>query len=188
MVSTSVNLLNRLKDSSSDADWYKFVELYAPLLFHWARRRGIEIDECVDLVQDVLVTVVRELHSFEYNPAKSFRGWLRTIVIRRTIDLQRKNQLRRAESLDATQALQVIAPETELYDETEYRRLLVYRALQVLQESESGTVFQAGWLQLVEGVRAPEVAARLNMTLNSVYLAKSRLLKRLREELDGMLD
>ncbi len=71
----------------------RFVELYAPLIFYWARQRGIERDLAADLVQDVLLTLVTKMRSFEYEAGRRFRGWLRTVTINRAIDFHRQSGL-----------------------------------------------------------------------------------------------
>ena len=80
MDSTSVSLLRRLREPDHDAAWQRFVDLYAPLIFHWAKNRGLNPTDAADLVQEVLVTLVAKLPEFEYDPTKRFRGWLRTVT------------------------------------------------------------------------------------------------------------
>lgn len=188
MDTTSISLLRRLQEMPTDNDWSRFVDIYSPLLFRWSRRQGLSIEDSVDLVQEVLMTLIEKLRSFSYDPSKSFRAWLRTIVVNRAIDFQRSNNARRNRPLEESLASQLIAPDTQLYDEAEYRRLMIVRSLQLIKESESELTFQAGWLQLVEGMRASDVAQRLDISINSAYLAKSRVLSKLRSDLEGFLD
>ncbi len=72
MNSTSVNLLKRLRDPKADFAWQQFVELYAPLIFHWARRKGLSAEDSADLVQDVLTTLVMKLPEFQYTRRGDF--------------------------------------------------------------------------------------------------------------------
>ena len=77
---TPASLLERLRQPGQDQAWARFVDLYTPLLFYWARRLGCQESEAADLVQEVLLLLVRKLPGFTYDQHKSFRGWLRTIA------------------------------------------------------------------------------------------------------------
>ena len=187
MESTSVNLLRRLREPHADSAWQRFVDLYAPMIFHWGRRQGLSVTDAADLLQDVLVTLVEKLPSFEYDPSQQFRGWLRTITVNRANDFHRRIQLQPRNGFDATFP-QVEERETDLFCEVEYRSILVNRALLLLRTEFRETHWQAAWMQLIEGKKAKQVAEQLNVPINVVYLAKSRLLARLRQELEGLLD
>src|SRR5262245_3511899 len=80
VVTTSVSLLQRLRRGSDPRDWQRFVQLYTPLLFRWARRCGAQDADAADLVQDVLALLVHKLPSFSYDGKRSFRAWLRTVL------------------------------------------------------------------------------------------------------------
>ena len=80
MHTTPITLLQRLGRSPSAETWERFVRLYTPLLFYWARRVGLQEHDAADLVQDVLVVLIQKLPEFQYQPGKSFRGWLRTVL------------------------------------------------------------------------------------------------------------
>jgi DNA-directed RNA polymerase specialized sigma24 family protein len=81
MPATSASLLDRLRRPGEDAAWARFVDLYTPLLYHWARRTGLAQAQAADLVQDVLVVLVRKLPEFTYDRTRSFRSWLRTVTL-----------------------------------------------------------------------------------------------------------
>jgi len=191
MNSTSVSLLKRLRQPQAGPAWQRFVDLYAPLIFYWARQKGLNADDASDLLQDVLATLVTKLPEFQYDPNLRFRGWLRTITVNRVIDMHRRNAIRSllTES-DSTAALNrlIQADSNDLFVESEYRSLLINRALDLMRSEFQPVTWQACWLQVVEGQRAQEVAQHLNIPLNSVYLAKSRILARLRQELEGLMD
>src|SRR5215469_10244739 len=80
MYTTSSSLLERLGAVSNGADWEQFVRLYAPLLHRWARRLGLHDQDAADLVQEVLVVLVRKLPDFRYDPSRSFRCWMHTLL------------------------------------------------------------------------------------------------------------
>ena len=102
MDSTSVSLLRRLREPGHDAAWQRFVDLYAPLIFHWAKNRGLNPADAADLVQEVLVTLVAKLPEFEYDPTKRFRGWLRTVTLNKANDFHRRNSVRPSSGHEAT--------------------------------------------------------------------------------------
>ena len=81
MNSTSVSLLRRLRQSDQEDAWQRFVDLYAPLIYHWGRNQGLSAGDASDLVQEVMVILVTKLPDFEYDPSKRFRGWLRTVTL-----------------------------------------------------------------------------------------------------------
>src|ERR1700681_3549129 len=91
MKSTPLSLLERLRGSNEPAAWERFVQLYTPLLCHWARRLGLQGPEAADLVQDVFTLLVQKLPDFRYDPAKRFRGWLWTVTLNRCRELQRRH-------------------------------------------------------------------------------------------------
>ena len=188
MDSTSVNLLKRLRETTADSAWQRFVELYTPLIFHWGRQKGLSPDDSLDVVQDVLATLVVKLPEFQYDPSRRFRARLKTVTVNRVTDLYRGHRLNsiRADT-DAINRL-TVADDTDLFVETQYRSVIVNRALELLRPEFREQTWQACWLQVVEDQKAPEVAERLKMPVNAVYLAKSRILARLRQELDGLLD
>src|SRR5262245_36107004 len=118
MHSTSETLLERLRQPSDELGWERFVSLYTPLLLTWATRLCPREQDAADLVQDVFVILVQKLPEFRYDPSRSFRGWLRTIVTNRWRDRQRRDKNGAAELDVATLA----APdELAEFDEREYR-------------------------------------------------------------------
>jgi RNA polymerase sigma-70 factor (ECF subfamily) len=188
MHTTPSSLLERLRHSPEQAAWEKFVDLYTPLLFAWAARLGLTGHDAADLVQDVFATLVEKLPQFQYDAQKSFRAWLKTILLNRW----RKQQRRRAvaEQVPAGSNLdQVAAPEVvpEL-EEEEYRRHLVARALALMKAEFQPVTWKACWEFVVRDRPAADVAAELGVSANAIYVAKSRVLRRLRAELQGLLD
>ncbi len=183
MNTTSLSLLERLRQPSNDAEWGRFVDLYTPLLYHWARNTGMREPDAADLIQDVFQILVRKIPDFVYDRRRSFRGWLRTILLN-----QWRTGLRRrtAQTLDDDS---LVAPDDgESLMEQEYRDYLIGRAMQVMKTDFQPATWEACWEHVAEGRPAAEVAAQLGLTVKAVYLAKARVLRRLREELDGLWD
>lgn len=184
MDTTPLTLLQRLKGPQSAAAWDRFVSLYSPLLFAWCKRLGLKDEPAADLVQDVLLILVRRLPTFEHDGVHRFRGWLRTVLV----NCWRGRRQRTAEvSLDATHEPAVEAS-TAAFIEQEYLQLLTQRAVQVMQSDFEPTSWQAFWKMVVEGKPAQTVADELALSVGAVYVAKSRVLRRLREELTGLLE
>ena len=188
MNTTSVSLLERLRlPAEQEPAWNRFVQLYTPLLYHWARRLGMPSADAADLVQEVFALLVRELPLFVYDPGKSFRGWLRTVTLNKWRDLGRRRAAAPAGG-DAGLADAPAADDVASFDEAEYRAHLVKRALQLMQAEFHPTTWKACWEYVVADRPAADVARELGVTVNAVYLAKSRVLARLRQELEGLLD
>src|SRR5262245_43331242 len=94
MVPTPVSLLERLRQPADAAAWERFVELYTPCIYAWARRAGLPPDDAADLVQDVFALLVTKLPAFVYDPARhSFRGWLPTVTLNRWREQARRRQV-----------------------------------------------------------------------------------------------
>lgn len=188
MDSTSVSLLRRLHTDEKEIAWERFVELYAPLIYHWTLRAGLPNDDAADCVQDVLTLLVDKLPTFSYDPKKSFRAWLRTVTLNKCRDTLRRSATLAQSATPLKPEDAVVADGVELFTDQEYHRSLVHRALELMQREFEPKTWQACWEQVVSGDSASVVAQRLGMTENAVYLAKSRVLRRLRNELDGLMD
>jgi RNA polymerase sigma-70 factor (ECF subfamily) len=182
---TPASLLERLRQPDQEEAWARFVELYTPLLYAWARRSGCRESDAADLVQEALALLVRKIPEFTYDRNRRFRGWLHTLARNCWSNLRRRRDLPReagAPDLD-----ELLAP-AEPFWEAEYRQRLVGRALGLMQAEFQPTTWKACWECAVCGRPAAEVARELGISIGAVYMAKSRVLSRLRQELDGLLD
>jgi RNA polymerase sigma-70 factor (ECF subfamily) len=188
MKSTPVSLLERLRKPDEQAAWEEFVELFTPFLYHCARRLGLRAGDAADLVQDVFAALVQKLPEFTYDRDRSFRAWLRTV----TLNKFRENYRRRAASVPEAGAPlpeELATPDAaEAFDEAEYRQHLTNRALEIMQAQFQPTTWKACWEHIVAGRSAADVAAELGISEGAVYVATHRVLRRLREELEGLLD
>jgi RNA polymerase sigma-70 factor (ECF subfamily) len=192
MMITPVSLLQRLRVTGpaekTVTAWEEFVDLYTPLLYSWARRLGLQVSDSSDLVQDVFVILVRKLPDFHYDPHKSFRAWLRTIFMNRWRDLGRRPATTSPQAAVAELA-QLISPDKAgEQEEAEYREHLVRRALELMRHEFQAATWKACWEHAVNGRPAVDVARELGMSVNAVYLARSRVLRRVREYLEELLD
>jgi RNA polymerase sigma-70 factor (ECF subfamily) len=187
MNTTSISLLERLSQPGDGEAWERFVRIYAPLIFAWARGVGLPAGDAEDLVQDVLSILVEQLPDFRYDPDKSFRGWLRTITTNRCRDHFRRRVMRPRTTSTGHVDSQV-SDGADAMAEAEYRRHLAGRALDVMRSEFEPSTWKACFECVVNDRPPREVAAELGISVNAVYVAKSRVLRRLRRELDGLWD
>lgn len=182
---TSLTLLGRLTATPSDADWRRLLDVYGPLLRGWLGRAGVPACDRDDLVQEVLIVVVRRVGRFERRGPGAFRAWLRGILA---------NHLRayfRTRTVAAELDLDQLACEDSVLGrqwDREHDQFLADRALRAVERDFAPATWAAFRRQVFDGGKPADVAAELGMTLNSVLLAKSRVLKRLRAELCGFVD
>jgi RNA polymerase sigma-70 factor (ECF subfamily) len=186
MTKTPTSLLDRLRQPFEPEAWTRFVALYAPLIYSWCRRVGLQESDAADLVQDVFVTLLDVLPTFNYDREQSFRGWLRTI----TLNKWRNRCKKRDHQAVPTSALNHVpgADNLEAAWEAEYQQHLVARALRIMRADFEEKTWKACWEMVVAGRPAADVATELDLTVGAVYAAKFRVLDRLRQELRGMLD
>ena len=187
MDSTSESLLLRLRSNGDQRAWATFVELYTPLIFYWARRIGLQTNDAADLVQDVLTLTFQKLPAFEYDSAKSFRGWLRTVTLNRYREKIRKNSIG-ATPATASVLASVAQPGTaESTWDLNYQQALVGRAMQLLESEFQPATWNALQQYVFQSHSAGDAAKSNGLSIWTVYAAKSRLMSRLRETLDGLL-
>jgi RNA polymerase sigma-70 factor (ECF subfamily) len=187
MDSTSATLLDQVRSPSAHAARLRFVRLYAPLLAHWARLQGLQQADADDLVQDVFAAVFAALPTFHYDSNHSFRAWLKTVALNALRDRRRK----KAPLIlpDHAPVLSQQADEADTaFEESEYRTILLGRALGLLEPEFAPATWTAFRRTALDGLTPVEAAAELGISANSVYLARSRVLRRLRETLAGLMD
>ena len=190
---TSVSLLERLAGQPSENDWRQLLDLYQPLLRAWMARAGVAASDVDDLAQDVLFVVFREIAGFEWRGQGAFRAWLRTILANEVRDYFRDQKyrpiatgdsdfLRRLDELESPDSAL-----SRLWDR-EHDKHVIASLMQRVQGAFSPVTRQAFRRHVQEGEPAGQVAAALGLSLNSVLLAKSRVFKRVREELAGLVE
>lgn len=182
---THMSLLYGLKEHSDTAVWSRFVELYAPLVFGYFRRRMLQDADAADLTQEVLQVVARRVEVFEHNGAKgAFRSWLFTICrykLRQFVDRQAKQPKSGGEStVDLIQALPAREDDQSRWDQEHEQRLFEWAGEKVRQAVDEAT-WQAFWMTAVEGRSAADVAQDLGKSTGAIYVAKGRVIARLRE-------
>lgn len=182
---TRASLLMQLRNRGDSIAWSHFARLYTPLLDYWVAQLGFNEPDRSDLVQEVFVVLLGKVSSFQYDSNQSFRGWLRTITINKCRDFLRRTQ-RKPEPKLLEKIEKAIEDDTQLLTQEEYRRSISRQALQLMKLHFSESTWRACWEHVAQGRPAREVAEELGITENAVYLARGRVLTRLRKELDGL--
>lgn len=191
MLDTSVSLLERLRVQPDADGWRRLVELYEPLLNSWLRRYAVPPADAADLVQEVLTVLVRELPEFRHDLRPgAFRRWLRNILLNRLRVFWRTRQ-RQGETGDADEILAQLEDPSDrlerLWDQEHDRHILI-RLTELLQKEFEPATWDAFRLTALEGQPYSSVAAALNLSVNAVRIAKSRVLKRMRQEAAGLIE
>jgi RNA polymerase sigma factor (sigma-70 family) len=190
---TRVTLLARLKDGGDTDAWRQFVELYAPVVYGFARKRGLQDADAADLMQEVLRSVARNAEKMEYDPSRgTFRGWLYTVTRNKIYNFLNGQRHRpRAAGDDASQerldSVPDRAPDPDEEWELEYQRRVSAKAMERVRGEFQPSTWKAFWGTAVEGRAAQEVGTELKMSPGAVYVAKSRILARLRDEVQKLL-
>ena len=190
--STSHTLLERVQQHEPAA-WDRFAQLYSPLVYRWCRAANLQEHDAIDIVQDVFHSVFQGIARFQRQTVgPGLRSWLYTIARNKIRDHFRRLKLEPA-AAGSPEAHQFFAqlpqlPEDDPTSADDYLAELSHRALLLIQTDFEPTTWQAFWAMTVDGLSASEAAARLGLSTAAVFKAKSRVLNRLRHELDGLLD
>jgi RNA polymerase sigma-70 factor (ECF subfamily) len=182
---TSSSLIERLRLPHDAEAWDWFVRVYTPLLYSWARRTGLQPADAADLVQEVLALLVRKLPEFRYDQDGSFRGWLRTVLRNKHREMLRRRQPPAAghDALD-----DVADPAGDPFGEEDYRHEIIRRALALLRPDFEPATWEAFQQTVALGRPTAEAAAELGLSVNAVRIARCRVLRRLRQQLEGLLE
>ena len=187
---TRPSLLLRLRDAGDQQAWSLFWELYQPVILRLARRRGLQETDAHEVTQEVLLAVAGAIERWEADPARgAFRSWLNTIARNLVVNflIKQGRHPRGSGDSDVYQwLLEQPAPEGELsalFDVETKRQMFLWAADQVREEFRE-TTWRAFWMTAVDDVSTNEVARELKMSVGSVYVARSRVMKRLREKVE----
>lgn len=190
---TRISLLLRLRDTHDLPAWDQFVGLYAPLVYGFARRKGLQDADAADIAQDVLTSVAQQMRQWQYRPERgSFRGWLFTIARNRLKNwlastARRMDGTGGDDNLAAIQSQPESMPDAADWD-AEYARHVFHWAAEIVKGQVSEQTWQAFEFTAVEGRSGSEAAELLAMSVGAVYLARSRVMSRLKELVQGIGD
>jgi RNA polymerase sigma-70 factor (ECF subfamily) len=188
---TRASLLLRLRDPKDGEAWRQFVQVYAAVVYGFARKRGLQDADAADLMQDVFRAVASAAGRLQYDRARgTFRGWLYTVTRNKLYNFLtgRRRRERASGDSDARELLEAQAAPPDgaaEFDQGYERRAFTWAAERVRGEFTAQT-WQAFWLTAVDNVGAKEVGSRLGLSTGAVYVAKSRVLARLREEIQQL--
>jgi len=180
MNTTRATLLFRLRDRGDESAWTEFYAVYAPLLYRYARARGLSERDAEEIRDQCLEVVVRRMPDFEYDPTKGrFKAWLHRIVAGRVVDAHRR---RREATAESGELARVVDPQPALDElwEQEWRRGILRAALDRSRRLVAPRDFEV-FERLLEGRPVPEVCEAFALNANQVYKAKGRVLRRVRE-------
>jgi RNA polymerase sigma-70 factor (ECF subfamily) len=190
---TSASLLERLRRAPDEAAWRRLDDLYRPLIRRWLLRDPTLGEDANDLCQDVMEVLVRELPGFQRQRTGSFRRWLRTVTAHR-LAAHYRSRKGRPRPLGAAPEecplAQLADPNSELarqWDE-EHDRHVLRRLMDLIEPLFEPSTLAAFRRVAYDGVSPAQAAEELGLSLNAVLLAKSRVLSRLRQEAEGLLD
>ena len=194
MSETSLSLLDRLRSQPDQESWRRLVELYTPLIQAWLRRHGVAPADADDLTQEVMTVVVREIPNFKHDQRPgAFRSWLRTITANRLRVLWRSRQTRPvaaggSDFLKMLDELEDPDSDTSRLWDQQHDQHVARRLMDLVKPQFEPATWQAFRRTVLDGVKAAVAAAELKISVNAVLLAKSRVLSRLRQEMQGLTD
>jgi RNA polymerase sigma factor (sigma-70 family) len=183
---TRASLLLRLRDPRDGEAWREFVDLYAPLVYGYARKRGLQDADAADICQDVLGAVAGAVGRLDYDARRgAFRNWLFTVVRNRLCNWQAAREKRvQASGVSVTHQLLEMCPAPDGMEaewQSEWEGRLIAWACEQARRQVSEATWQAFWRTGVEGQPVKKVAADLGLTTAAVYHARGRILARLKE-------
>ncbi|MCA9144971.1 MAG: sigma-70 family RNA polymerase sigma factor [Planctomycetales bacterium] len=191
--STSLSLLSRVR-AAEPAAWERLTRLYGPVVYRWARQAGLQPQDASDVMQDVFHSVTTNIGKFEHQfDGGGFRGWLWTISRNNIRDHYRSlkgtaQATGGTAGLDQIQQLPELPPATSTKSGSIEISNLRRRAMELVRGDFEERTWQAFWRSAVEGDTPADVASDLGISVWAVYKARSRVLSRLRQELDGLND
>jgi RNA polymerase sigma factor (sigma-70 family) len=190
---TPLSLLERLRTAPDDAAWRRLDDIYRPLIRRWLQRWPSLDGEAEDVVQDVMAVVIQELPIFQRHRKGSFRSWLRTVTAHRALGHHRTLRGRSravGASLEECPLANLQDPNSELsllWDQ-EHDRHVLRRLLELIEPMFEETTLAAFRRVVFDEVETARVADELGISVAAVWLAKSRVLKALRQEAEGLID
>lgn len=188
---TRLSLLARLANREDQTAWDEFVELYWPVIYRAARYKGLQDADASDVTQQVLVSVGRALEQRPHDPSRAkFRTWLNMVTRNAALNSLRSLKRKDRPTGDSVSQLQFNTVEDPRTDEEildrEYRKELFRKAARMIQSEFAEGTWQAFWETTVENRPIEDVARELDKNVGSIYAARSRIIRRLREQVERL--
>ena len=194
MEETSLSLLAQLRHDPSTDGWARLQRLYEPLVHNWLKRYGLQRSDADDVTQEVLIAISDNIRTFEHNGRTgAFRAWVRGILVNRLRRFWRSRSNRTVATGDTNIELRLAeledpASEISLVWNREHDQHVLRELLAIVEPLFEPTTWMAFLKVTFDGVKAGDVATELGISRNAVFIAKSRVLSRLRQEADGLVD
>lgn len=189
---TRPSLLVRVRDVDDREAWSEFVALYAPVIHSYARRRGLQDADAADLAQDVLIAISRNIAAFEYKPRLGrFRAWLFTVTRNTFLNLVKAGKRHPVATGDSDfQAMlnQQGEPDDRNSWEADWRKRVFEWAMQRARLVFEDSTWAAFSMVAIDGRPAKEAADKTGLSVGAVYIAKSRVTARIRQEIEELGD
>jgi len=183
---TSMTLLERLQNNPGDPQaWGLFVERYQPRILAWCLTWGLQATDAEDVAQEVLVKLFAALRKFQYDRARSFRAWLKTVTKHAWSDFlaaQRRDPGRNAGPLEMIADSSAAQSDLERQIEDAFDTELLELAMHRVKRRVKPPTWQAFQLTVIEGLFGVDAAQKLQIPVAHVFVAKNRVQKMLREE------
>jgi RNA polymerase sigma-70 factor (ECF subfamily) len=188
MTPTSATLLQRLRDQRDSDAWKRLVHLYTPLIRGWLNRHLPQSADVDDLAQQVFAVVVEKLPGFEHNGRTgAFRAWLRGISVNRLRMFYRSRPETGPDQETLLQQLEDPHSDLSRRWDREHDEHVVRQMLQLVEPEFKPTTWRAFRLLVLDCWEPEAVAVEVGVSVNAVFIAKSRVLRRLREDLTGLV-
>lgn len=188
---TRHSLIQRLQDGGDNAAWEEFASIYRPVIVRIALRKQMQFDDAEDLAQQVLLLVLKNINKWKSDPARArFRTWLQTVVRNATMNaLSRRPKDQASGGTDSLQQLHQRPDKADSlsFDLEWQRETLRWVAHQVRGEFES-TTWTAFWDTAIEQLPAQEVAEKIGRSVGAVYIARSRVMQRIKQRIAELDD
>ena len=187
---TSLSLIARVQELGDGASWAEFQRLYEPIIYRMALRRGLQEADARDVVQQVLLSVSGAIEKWNANPDKPpFRAWLITITRNAILKtLQRRPRDAAAGSSSVMAMLQQVPDAEETVWAFEERCEIVRQAAEKIRAEFTHEIWSIFWQTSIEGTAIADVARSMRRTPGSIYLARFRVLARLKEAVRQLLE
>ncbi len=194
MLDTSVSLLQRIASRGADDDWARLLKIYRPFIDSQVRRYPQLLDQADDIAQEIGIVLVRELPDFQRQRTGSFRAWLRQIAVNqlRTASRKLKSQpIAVGDSTKVDEALDELSDPASIaarrWDE-EHDQEVLRRVIEIVQQEVNPIHWNIFRSHVLEGRAADAVADELGISLGMVHQVKSRIAKRMKVEVAGLID
>ena len=182
---TRPSLLLRIRSNSCQHSWSQFTELYCPIIYRFCRRKGLQDADAQEVMQDVLLEIFRYIKSFEYDPDRGrFRGWLCRVIHSRLVRFWKRIKNRSEQTGHSEHLDQLVDQEWLDYELVRQIQTWAIQNTQQCVQPETWDAFRLTWL---ENLSIEETAKRLKRTRGWVYVARSRVLKRISEQLGDLI-